>query len=319
MRGHTSIYNVFRDQTLSTSGLTTFSKEFPLGEGWHMMLLTFKITIGGSGMASAISEGELQIIKNILFLTDRDGNCVNCPGRGLFYLARAQAKHLPNKDAIAASTGDYYVSVPLFFSNPSMSVSKDSVLDTSRYQSVNLHLTMGGLTDLFGTVGSATLALSLSCDVLRTKGALPQSAKPLLYPYISAMPQVNPANQQYIELERSVDLALLMVMAHTANSVTSGEGFSGTNTANVLSRISIEDNDEIIFNERNVRQIIDQNEIEHHLDAVTGFYFFDFQAEGSHFGAYATGPKTRVQLKWVNDTLSTSGVTALVSGVRTLK
>lgn len=319
MRAFTQVVNVLRNEALTASQINRFSKEFPLGEGWLGMIISLDISLTVGTGTTPVSEGNLEIIKNILLKSDKDGMHVNCPGRGLYYLAYAKTGRVPLLTAMAASDGHYYTAIPILFSNPYLNVSNDSILDTSRYQSIELEILLGSLADCLGTVGTATATYALSVDVIRTKGALPAKAKPIVYPYVSSLPSVNPANQQFISLERSTDLALLMVLAHSANSATTGEPFSGVSNNDVIGRMSIEDNNEIIFNERDEDQIRCENQTLLGLENVTGWYGFSFASEGSIYNAYATGDKTRLDLKWVNDTLSTSGVSVLIDGVRKLK
>lgn len=320
MRGHTEIFNVIRGGALNQNGLTVFSREFPLGEGWLALMLSMNIVLDVNQDTGVVVEGLWRIIRNIMFKTDLDGLSHNCPGRGITYLAQAKSGTYPKVDVLAAADGTYRASFPLFFANPLLNNPMDTVLHTARYRSVELHITLGDINDLFTSHVDGTIVVTLDVDIVRTKGALPQNAFPLAFPYMTALPQVNPAAQAFIDIERAEDLALYLALLHTANDAVSGKGFSGTSANNVIASASIEDNNGYVHYIRPEYLIRQQFALEHELEAVhTGWYGFDLDLEGSIFGAYPTGDKSKCRISWVNDTLSTSGITALIDGYRRLK
>lgn len=320
MRGHSEIFNVVRAAALNQNGLTTFSREFPLGEGWLALMLSLNCLVDINSDTGAISEGLWRIVRNIMFKTDLDGLSHNCPGRGINYLAQAKSGTFPKADVLAAADGTYRASFPLFFANPLLNNPMDTVLHSARYRSVELHITLGDINDLFSTHTDGVLTCSLDVDIIRTKGALPKEAFPLAYPYMTALPQVSPAVQTFIDIERAEDLALYLVMLHTANDAVSGKGFSGTSANNVIASASIEDNNGYVHYIRPEHLIRQQFALEHELEAIhTGWYGFDLNLEASIFGSYPTGDKSKLRVSWVNDTLSTSGMTALIDGYRRLK
>ena len=315
MREFTAMTNVFQNQALTVGAPVSFSKEFPLGEQWLMALLTFEIVIGTGG-TTARADGELLFIKNILLKSDKDPIIINCPARGLYYLGMRKAGgQAPYKDNIDTGTGSYFVQIPLFFSNPLLNVPNDTFLDTSRYKSLTLEVTLGATTDLWSSVGSGAItSVNLSCDVMRVKGT--PTVKTAFVPYTVAMPPVDPTSQSYVDLERSGSLALLNVLLFSTTSATAGVGFSGVASSAVLDQIMIEDNKEQLFNYRNEEQIRFENMIAGRHSNQTGQYHFNFCSEGSIKNAYKTGDKTRLQVKFTNDTPSTSGITALIDGVK---
>ena len=330
MRGHVQNFNVFTNKALTMSGLSTFSSEFPLGEGWFVLWLHFVITLTNTTGTTVISEAELSLIKNIMFKTDRDGISYNIPARALWYLNYLLCGTVGTKTTASATAGTFKVTLPIIFANPRLVRPVDTILDTRRYNMVELHITMGSIADWLSTVGDGALTATLTAEVQRTYGTIPKGGEPVAYPYVASYPQVNPASATKIDIERSTDLALLLALIHSGNSVTSGVGFSGTGANTTLADISIEDNEGYVHYKRPIQLIQDQAkqmfELETYnitgaaaLNPLTGWHPLFLSAEGSLIGAYPTGGKSRCEINWTNGTLSTSGVTALIQGVRQLK
>ncbi len=327
-RGHIQNFNVFTSKALTMGGITPFSSEFPLGEGWLAMWLHFVFTLTNTTGTTPIAESELSIIKNILFMTDKDGISFNVPARALWYLNYLLSGTIGNKTAASATAGTFKVTLPLIFSNPRNVNPSDTILDTRRYQKVDLIVTMGTIADWLGTPGDGAITCALTVELQRTYGVL--QTRPIAYPFVAFYPQVNPANATKIDLEKSKDLGLLLLLLHSANSVTSGTPFSGTSANTTLADISLEDNEGFIHKSRPIQLIQDvakqqfQLETYNHtagaaLNALTGWHPLYLSSEGSLMGAYPTGDKSRLEVNWTNGALSTSGVTALIQGIRQLK
>jgi len=329
-RGHIENHTIFTGKSLSVGGVTPFQSEFPLGEGWLAMWLHFTIVLANTTGTTPISEGELGLIKNIMFKTDRDGISHNIPARALWYLNYLLAGTIGVKNNISATAGTFKVSIPLIFANPRNIRPADTILDTRRYNVVSLDITMGTVADLLAVVGDSAYTATITIELMRTHGRLLEGGFPVAYPFVSSYAPVNPASSTKIDLERSKDLGLLMVLLHAANSVTSGVPFSGTSANTTLADITMEDNEGFIHYKRPVQLIQDVAkqlfELETYnytggalLNALTGWYPLYLSAEGSLPGAYPTGDKSRLEVNWTNGTLSTSGVTALIQGIRQLK
>jgi hypothetical protein len=319
MRYQTEVYQL-PAKTLNINGITTIREDFPLGDAWYeaMLEISLSLTIGsGSG---AISEGELGIIKGIYLKTDTDGVIINAPGRALYRYAQVVKGCAPNKDAIAASTAVYNISIPLIFANPRLNRSEDTILDTSRYSSVEMQITLGGVADLLGTVGSASVTATANIALVKTHGTIPEGGRPLVAPYLANLPVVNPSSQTYIDLERSYDLAYGQALLFAGNSVTAGVPFSGTPSDSTLATLNVEDNYGFPVRQQAVRQNQQEAKSRYQIETwPTGWYMFDFVKDGSLFSAYPSGDKSKCQINWANNTLSTSGVTLLVSGYRQFK
>src|SRR3981081_2149510 len=109
------IISHYRGTPLNLGSPNILGKDFPLGEGWFRLLMRFNIVLTVGSASGPVSEGELLIIKNIVFRTSAGEILCNLPGRGLWKIAVTKGNTLPRKDAIAAGTATYSVDMPLYF------------------------------------------------------------------------------------------------------------------------------------------------------------------------------------------------------------
>jgi hypothetical protein len=318
MRGNTEVINVISNQTLAQGDVTRFGEKFPLGEGWLFMLLTINIALTVGSASGPITNGELALIKNIFLKSDKDGQHYNACGKSLYRNAARVMQINPKKDAIAAASATYRVSIPLFFSNPILRNPNDTILDTMRYKNIELNITIGTLADLFTTTTGASMVVTLDAEVVRTKGALLQKVRPSVFTYVKDFPQVNPAVNTYIELEKNSFLSMLTLLIQSANTVVSGVAFSGVPNDDVFSKLWLSSNEGYVFEQRWEHNIHAENAFLDKIDDV-GYYFFNLIRDGSIFGAFPTGDKTQLRIEWLNDTLSTSGVSVLLTGIQVMK
>jgi len=82
-----------------------FQNNIPLGEGWYRWRLRVNLNVVIGTGTGAITEGELLIIKRILFEPDVGEAPINASGRMLWKNAIRKSRTLPQKTAIAAATG----------------------------------------------------------------------------------------------------------------------------------------------------------------------------------------------------------------------
>ncbi len=312
--------NVVTGAALTKSGTTVFRDQFPLGQGWYVLDLIFHFALTVGTGTGAIVEGTLNILKNIQLKTDIDGLCVNVPGRALYRMAQYFNHTAPILTTLAATDGTYHVHIPLTFCLPFMKRPEDSLLDTARYRGVELYITLGNETDLLTTPGTAAVVSTVDINIVHTAELLAAKARPIVYPYYSFYAPVNPANQTYIEIEKSPDFALGSAFLFAANSATAGVPFNGTASDNTLKTLQLETQAEHLVRAVPAIALQARAKLDRHLETwPTGWYVMDFLKDGSVMSAIATGDKSKLQLNWVNDTLSTSQVTAAVHGFRQLK
>jgi hypothetical protein len=321
-RGYMELANVLTGGALNINGAVTFGKDFPIGEGWVKMLIRFNnVIVIGTG-AGAVTEGELLIIKNVLLKTDRGEILCNLPGRAIYKIAVYQTAQVSRKDAIAAASATYRVTLPIIFADMRMKRPMDTVLDTSRYQSISLQLTYGGLTDLFTAPGTATLAATIDIEVERTLGRLPGKAKPLFHINYDIRQPVDAFTLTNIDLERSADMNLKRLYVHSGTSGAAGVPWSGVNADTVQNIITVKDQNRFIQKERIHGMIQDGNKMDAFLEAViSGVEIFDFVRDGSIASALTTGNKSVFQYTWTNQAgvAANAIVTATGEQIRSLK
>lgn len=321
-RGYLEMANILTNGALVASGAVSFGKDFPLGEGWMKMLLRFSyVVVIGTG-TGAVTEGELLIIKNVLLKTDRGEVLCNLPGRALFKISIYQTGQVPRKDAIAAASATYRVTLPIQFADLRMNRPVDTALDTSRYNGISLQITLGGLTDLFTAVGTATLTAALDIEVERTLGKLPPRGKPIMHVSYDYRQPVDANTTTSIDLERSSDMAVKRLYVHSSTSGSAGVPWSGVNADTIQNVITLKDQNRFIQKERIHAMIQDGNKIDALLEsAIAGVEVFDFVRDGAITSALATGNKSVLQYGWTNQ--GGVGANSIVSltgeMVRTLK
>lgn len=322
MRNACETINVFQTAALTAGGITQFSKEFSahLGRAWHIMLLSINIVFTVGTGTTAISEGELQVIKDVELKTDVDGVCHKMPGRAGFKLAQIKNSVPPYKDAIAAASATYRVCYPIFFINPFLNNPWDTFLDCRRYNEVTLQITTGTVADLLTTVGSSSVTFTCDCDLIKLKGAIPQGVVPLAYPYQVALPQVNPTAQQYLELPKQPDLGLILCGLHAVTGGVAGSPFWGVSADTVITSLNVEDDEGYPHKDRPEHLVrFDNKEDFCFTTAFTGWYVFGLARERSIMGIYPTGNRSKCRMSWTNATLSTSFIGGFIDGIKTFK
>lgn len=313
-------HNVYNGVAINKGNITILRDAWPLAEGWYALIMTFKFVLTNTTGTTAISEGLLNILKDIMLKTDYDGIIFKGNGRQLVRRAQIQAGTLPYFDTTSVTAGTYYVQVPFFFANPRSQRPEDTILNTARYKNIELHVTAGDVSDLMSSVGDSVVTITADISLIRTALPLDTSNAPIYLPYVMGLPPVDPNVQQYIDIEKNLDMAVRNFLIFTTNSATGGIPCSGTPASNVLKNLTVYDNFNTPFRNIPINQLIYENKQQYQLEtALTGVVCVDFMPNDSNFSAYVTGNKAVLQLQWTNDTLSTSQVTAMIDGVKRMK
>lgn len=322
-RGYVERANILHLGACNVNGAqTTFGKDFPMGEGWYKMVLDFAITVTIGTGTGAISEGELAFIKNVMLKTDRGEILCNLPGRALYKIATYRTSSAPNKDAIAAASATYHVYLPILFVDEKMVRMEDTILDTSRYNSVTLQVTLGSVADLFTTVGTSSVTATLDVEVARSLGPLPPAAKPHFHVSYDYRQPVDASISTEIDLERSADMSVKRYYVHSCTGGTAGVPFSGVNSDAVQNQVIIKDQNRFIEKDRVHRMIQNENKDEAWLEnPIVGLEVFNFVRDGSITSALATGAKSVLKYSWSNQAGVAANyiVTVAAEMVRNLK
>jgi hypothetical protein len=316
------IISHFRGQPLVNNGPVSLGKDFPLGEGWYRLMLRFNhVVVIGTG-AGPVAESELLVIKSVALRNSAGEVLVQLPGRALYKIATVKGGTLPRKDAIAAASATYSVDLPIYFTDKMMSVPEDTILDTSRYNSITLEIQMGGIADLFTAPGTATVTFNLDAEIERTKGLLPPKARPQFHISYLAMQSQDAFSQTFIEMDRSPDLAYKRLYAHASSLGVAGGVFTGANADDVQALESVIDQSGDIIRERFHEMIQNSNKNDYSLESVlAGITVFDFVKDGSINSALYPGDRSRLQYKWTNKAGVAAGdiVSLAVEAFRALK
>lgn len=322
MRGYVERPNVITGAALNVNGQTQFSKEFPMGEGWFALWLRFNLAFTVGTGTTPITEGELLFIKNVLLRTDRGEILCNLPGRALYKISTYKSGTPPQKNAIAAASATYRVSMPIYFTDEYLIRPEDTILDTLRYSSVSLQVTIGGVADLLTTVGTSSVAVTMDAEIVRSMGRLPEGGKPAFHINYDLRPPLDANVNQNVDLERSPDMSIKRLFVHSGTSGTGGVPWSGVNSDAVQNVVNIKDQNRFIEKDRIHAAILDQNKIDASLEAVlAGVEVFDFVRDKSILSSLATGDKSVLQYTWTNQggVAANSIVTATQEAIRTLK
>ena len=312
---------IFSGKPLLANDTTRFTADIPMDKkGWFALLLEISLGLVVGTGTGAKSEGELLITKNITFSTDIDKDSHNAPGRALWNYANFAKGVAPSKDAIAASDGTYKIVTPLLFQDPLAKVPHLSILDTRRYETVELAIQLGGLSDLLTSVGTAALTPTVTLSALKTNDVLPAKFRgPRFYPYFKAFPAVNHTDLQ-MKLPRIADLRVRRLMYELCTSASAGVPFSGTPNDVGITNLNIDKGDGYEFKGMTRSQLAGDNK-EFYKIRPTGCYMVDFMPEGTANEPIITHPDilSKFELNWDTDTGTATTVNMLVDGVRQLK
>lgn len=320
-RGYTERYNFVSGAALNINGNTPFSKEFRLGAGWYKMWLRFVFTFTVGTGTTPLTDATARIIKKIFFKTDRGELICNEPGRAMFYVAAYRLGTLPFRTTFAASNGTYEIDIPILFTDDYMDRPEDTVLDTARYESLDLEIQLGGVADLLGTVGTSSVTATLDIDVERSYGKLPDKAKPHYFiSYDHRAPQDASVNPN-IELEKSPDLSIKRLYFFMGDTGSAGIPWSGNANDTYPVKTNIQDQDRFIEKDRKHPFVQSVNKLDASLEvALAGIEVYDWVRDGSITSALSTGEKSSLQLQLTQSgAAANSIITATHEGVRLLK
>lgn len=284
--------------TFPSNQTKTYSSLFPLGkEGYRKLRLTFYHTVVIGTGATPIVLSEYNIIKSINFRTSRNEQTHMIPAQGLYYFNKIFNGVAPHHTPMAAADAVYKAVVDIPFCLPQMGRQEDTILDSGRYSSLELEINLGGIADLFGAPGTATVATTMDMTLFRTKATMFDAGKPLAMPYIKGLAPFDPTTRPYIDIESAKDFSILGLFAvcQSGGTVVAGVPYTGVNIDS-LDQLTFRDN--IIDFMRNVKVTSFQEDRIQLCEAdVTGLYPYLFAREGTMAAAYWTGGKSEIKLE----------------------
>lgn len=238
------VKTLLEEKVLNANGPTTFTEELEGngGQGWYMLWLRFKIALTVGTGTGAIPEGELAIIKSVTLRSSNNDYPINgVAGRPLYDLGRYQSERAPRKDAIAAATASYFVYIPVYFIDDRLFRPEDTILDTGRYESLTLDVTMGGVADLLGTPGTATVALTLSAQVERTLGRLLEHQLPSRLRSIVQAAPIDLSTTGVLRVPHADQMRIKRLLIYAGATGVANTAFSGTPSDAIINTVELSD------------------------------------------------------------------------------
>jgi hypothetical protein len=332
-------HNLVTAAPLSAGNRAIFSKELPVGEGYHSLILRFNFAVVIGTGAGPVVDGLYKAIRNIFMRTDRGEILANCPGKFWYFLGLTRYGTPPRSTPVAAATATYSCMVVIPFTDKKTMNPNDTILDTSRYSSMNLELNMGTLADIFTAPGTATMTMTVDIDVIKTRGLLPQdeNALPKYHVSYDQRQPVDASVTTSIDLETSPDLAYKRLYLTTVTSGVAGLPFYGTFADTVISNFSLKDQSSDIVRAQDFRMLQADNAQHYGWDVgatpVTPSYPITYPAgflglavvsfigeAESLYSALYSGDKSQLLLNWINATAPALSIVTLgTESIRSLK
>lgn len=332
-------HNLVTAAPLSAGNRAIFSKELPVGEGWHSLILRFNFAVTiGTGTGPVI-DGLYKAIRNLYMRTDRGEILANCPGKFWYFLNLVRFGTPPRSTPLAAASATYSCMVVVPFVDKKTMNPNDTILDTSRYSSMNLELNMGTIADLFTTPGTATVTMTVDIDVIKTRGLLPpeENARPRFHVSYDQRQPVDASVTTSIDLETSPDLAYKRLYITSVTDGVAGLPFYGTFADTVLDALTLSDQSSDIMRNVNYKMLQSDNALRYGFDVgstpttpsypinyPTGFLglaVLSFIGEGESLNSSLySGDKSQLLLKWTNATAPALSIVTLgTESIRELK
>lgn len=320
-RGDSENVQFVNAKQLTIGAATPFSDVFKMGHGWWIMWLRITATVVIGTGTTAIADGLLRFVRKVFFKTDRGEQICNEPGRALYYIGAALLSVRPQISTLAAASGDYEIYIPILFADPLVARPEDTILDTSRYQSVDLEVTLGTVADLFAVVGTATVTAKIDVEVERTYGALPAAAKPFWFVTYDHRPPVDASVTPDIELEKSADLNYKRLFLFTGASGQAGVAWSGDANDVYPVRTNIRDQDRTIEKDRPHKMVQAKNKSDYGFETqLAGIEIYDFVKDMSNTAALSSGDKSSLKLELTQTGAAANAIMTLThQGIRLLK
>jgi hypothetical protein len=306
-RKNTEFFEIGRGLALTQGAVTRFSRELPVGEPWVKLHAVFShLVVIGTGTGPK-AQGGLRIARGVTFRTDK-GEVIadNVPARFLYQNDQIKDGTPAALDAILASNGTYRANVNLWLVDPLSLHPADTILDTSRYNTLTLEILLGTIADLYTTPGTATVVTTLDLYVERLRGRMPQMppGKGIrFHQHYGVKPAVSPSALTEISLDRAADLAYkrLHVWGEGVTTVA-GIPFSGDADSAIVDDVTLDDGNSIHpFNRTLGRVLRGKNKQDYSQELeIAGLLVLDVMRDGSMNSALYSGNKSRLAVEWTN-------------------
>lgn len=297
----TSIYesNLVKGAAVnSASGARTeFNTDFPKGPAIYETWLRLVIVLTVGTASGPITDGILNYIKQIYYKGDNSEVFVdNLSARSLIMgPGIVKGKAVPTFDQIAAASATYRVDIPIYHWDPLMKRGEDLFIDTRRYNEMKLAVTVGQMSDLFTTPGTASVSITADIDIVRSKESLPDNIKAIGYTAYVSQNVVDPTTVGYLNLTRASDVYFKRLFIQTA----SASGFwTGANSDAVLLNTRVSSTDDNFHSNTDWLQKKNRDKQFYSLEsALTGRNVIDFVRDKSNKSALFSD-RNNLRLEW---------------------
>ena len=294
-------------QALTLAGNpTNLGQNFPMGRGWYATRLRFKFVVTETLATGPIAGGAIGIIKSIFIKTDKNEILCNCNGKALQLLNQKEYGTMPQVDTVVDGGGTFYVNLTIPHARWKRGKGVDTILDTARYKSISLQITLGTVADLFTTVGDAAVVASMDAEAIVSMGILPAKAQPLLYRSFYTLPPVLAA-AGFVEVDRARDLAISNIITHQGYSAggaglvahSAGVAFTGDGVNSIVNDFDLKDQDKFYTQSRILEFAQSDNKDDWSLEAIqTGICHVPIDRDGSVFASLYTGNKSQLRFQY---------------------
>jgi hypothetical protein len=311
MRPFSNLKPVFVGKSLSDSGVYNITDGFPIGPSYRRLLLDIHYSVTHSNGSGAVADGDLKYLRALSFYDDRGNIYVNnLQGVPIYRRNQIQSGTAGRRTAMAATTAVYSTLFCIDFSDNLLGAYDATIVDTQDVKQLTLSLSLGVNTDMIGTIGSDTIAVTADCYVDCTKTPIRPGSVQFIQ-QLSGLSPVDPAALQYIDIPKVQNEYLKRLMVLTANSAGSYP-FSGTPAANTIAKMTFQSDQELEYNQILVSLLNAVNKLDYKAEtALTGWHIFDFLKGGALDEALETWKYSTLQLNWTNDTVSSSQVSVM--------
>jgi len=324
---------ILNAESLTNNSVRVFTNIFPLdGTGWVRLRMILSATVVAGTGTVPLEDGCYRYLKGITLKTSRGEVLLNnVPGMALYRLMAFLNHSVPVHDVVVLAGGTFKAVLDIPFCMPFLNRPEDTIFDSGRYSNLELQLSTGGASDFLQTVGTATVAVTLTLEIHNTMSALVNdgTGEPVALPYITVYPTVHADLQRYYDLESSLDLGLFgfYLYNHDASGIPFCPTAAGLDhlydvTFKDVVRIWLDKNPQWSFNEERTK-LLPYNPYQTPTGTgipttLVGTYPHFFLRNGSINECYPTGRKAQIRLEWQNAT-GTDETELCVFGMRALR
>lgn len=312
---------------LNLSAQNTLLDQIPVGPGagaWWKLLMRIRLPLTATTASGAKPDAGLSIVDAYTFETSRKEKPMDkVPGRVLYQdMILKGGVQEPHTDLVAPLSATYDVFLEHWFIDPRMRAPLDTVFDAARYKWAKIVFGLGGVSDLFDTVGDAAIAApTLDVWAFKIDGELPAGIA-RAHRELIVYPPADPDERLYIDPERDEDFELKRLHILATENATGGVPFSGNLSDAVLDAVALNritaKGSEALWPEMGADFIRRHNQTAYQLESMrTGAHVLDFvEAEGSHLrNVKPVGSKFRLDFS-AQEGSTNPQITAVGEGIR---